>query len=209
MPQFTNVIPNEAALREVVAEPRGSGAWDKSLSFIDPHSAAYIGKSPFCLIATYDSSGNMDISPKGDPAGFVRVLDEKTLAIPDRPGNGRADTFRNILANGRVSVYFMVPGRSESLRVNGAAQLVTDEWLLTDLAVKERPAQLALVVTVEEVFFHCSKCVVRSNLWDSENWVDASSLASLGEVMRDQLKLQVPAEAIEAGLNKDIATRLY
>lgn len=209
MPQFTNVIANEAALREVIAEPRGSGVWDKALAFIDPHSAAYIAKSPFCLIATYDSSGNMDISPKGDPAGFVRVLDEKTLAIPDRPGNGRADTFRNILANGRVSVYFMVPGRSESLRVNGAAQLVTDEWLLTDLAVKERPAQLALVVTVEEVFFHCSKCVVRSNLWDWENWVDASSLASLGEVMRDQLKLQVPAEAIEAGLNKDIATRLY
>ncbi|MBK9344251.1 MAG: pyridoxamine 5'-phosphate oxidase family protein [Dehalococcoidia bacterium] len=151
----------------------------------------------------------MDISPKGDPAGFIRVLDEHTLAIPDRPGNGRADTFRNLLENPRVSVYFLVPGRSETLRVNGFARLVKDRWLLEEMAVKGHPAQLAIAVTVEEAFFHCAKCVVRSNLWDAGAWGDASELASLGAVMRDQLKLQVPAEAIEAGLQKDIETRLY
>ena len=161
------------------------------------------------MIATVDGAGRMDISPKGDPAGFVRVLDEHTIAIPDRPGNGRADTFRNVLANPRVSVYFMVPTRSESLRINGSARLVTDQWLLDELSVKERPAQLALVVTVEEAFFHCSKCVVRSNLWDAEGWTDASDLAPLGTVMRDQLKLDVPAEAIQAGLDKDVEKRLY
>lgn len=209
MPQFSDVISHEADLRAIIPEPRGSGAWDKSLSFIDPHAAAFIGKSPFAMIATTDRDGRMDISPKGDPAGFVRVLDEHTLAIPDRPGNGRADTFRNLLANPRISVYFLVPGRSETLRVNGSALLVQDQWLLDEMAVKGHPAQLAIAVNVEEAFFHCAKCVVRSNLWDAESWEDASELATLGAVMRDQLKLQVPAEAIEAGLNKDIATRLY
>jgi PPOX class probable FMN-dependent enzyme len=209
VPQFSNVISQETDLRAIIPEPRGSGAWDKSLSFIDPHAAAFIGKSPFAMIATADREGRMDISPKGDPPGFVRVLDEHTLAIPDRPGNGRADTFRNLLANPRISVYFLVPGRSETLRVNGSAQLVQDQWLLDEMAVKGCPAQLAIAVTVEEAFFHCAKCVVRSNLWDAESWEDASELATLGAVMRDQLKLQVPVEAIEAGLNKDIATRLY
>jgi PPOX class probable FMN-dependent enzyme len=161
------------------------------------------------MIATTSATGQMDISPKGDPAGFVRVIDEHTFAIPDRPGNGRADTFRNLWESPRISVYFLVPGRSETLRINGSASLVTDQWLLDDLTVKGKPAQLAIVVTVEESFFHCAKCVVRSNLWDAESWDDASELATLGAIMKDQLKLQVPAEAIEAGLNKDIATRLY
>lgn len=209
MVTFSNVISSEEALREVISAPRGTGAWDKSLTFIDPHAAAFIGKSPFAMIATTSADGKMDISPKGDPAGFVRVLDEHTLAIPDRPGNGRADTFRNLIENPRISVYFLVPGRSETLRVNGSARLVTDQWLLDDMSVKGHPAQLAIAVTVEESFFHCAKCVVRSNLWDAEAWDDASELASLGAVMRDQLKLRVPAEAIEAGLERDIATRLY
>jgi PPOX class probable FMN-dependent enzyme len=209
MLQFSQVITSEEELRDVIAEPRGSGAWDKSLTFIEAHSAEFIAKSPFVMIGTIDGAGNLDISPKGDPAGFVRVLDEHTLAIPDRPGNGRADTFRNILQTGRISVYFLVPGRSETLRINGSAKLVRDADLLDSMAVKGRPAQLAIVVTAEEVFFHCSKCVVRSNLWEASAWEDASELASLGAVMKDQLKLQVDAAVIEAGLEKDIATRLY
>lgn len=209
MVTFSNIIASEESLRGVILPPRGTGVWDKSLKFIDPHAAAFIGKSPFAMIATTSSDGKMDISPKGDPPGFVRVLDEHTLAIPDRPGNGRADTFRNLLDNPRISVYFLVPGRSETLRVNGSAQLVTDEWLLNDLAVKGKPAQLAIAVTVEESFFHCAKCVVRSNLWDAEAWEDASELASLGAIMKDQLKLEIPAETLEAGLDRDIATRLY
>lgn len=209
MLSFSDVISTEAALREVISEPRGSGAWDKSLKFVDPHAAAFIGKSPFIMVGTSNAAGQMDISPKGDPAGFVRVLDETTIAIPDRPGNGRADTFRNLIASPRISVYFLVPGRSETLRINGSARLVRDQWLLEGLAMKDRPAQLAIVVDVEESFFHCTKCVVRSNLWDIDAWEDASNLASLGAVMRDQLKLEVPAEAVEAGLQRDIVTRLY
>ena len=120
------------------------------------------------MIASSSKDGKMDISPKGDPPGFVRVVDENTLAIPDRPGNGRADTFRNILENPRISVYFLVPGRGETLRVNGSAQLVRDPELLEGFAVKGKPAQLAIAVNVEEAFFHCAKCVVRSNLWDAQ-----------------------------------------
>lgn len=209
MHQFDDVITSEEALREVIPPPRGSGAWEKSLPFIDPHAAAFIGASPFAMIATCDAEGRMDISPKGDPAGFVHVLDEHTLAIPDRPGNGRADTFRNVLSNPRISVYFLVPGRSETLRVNGSAQLVRDRWVLDALAVKGHPAQLALIVRVEEAFFHCAKCVVRSDLWDPAAWPDTSGLASIGTVFRDQLKLQVPAEVVEANLQRDIETRLY
>jgi len=209
MAAFADIISTEDALRAIIPAPRGSGAWDKSLDFIDPHSAAFISRSPFVMIATSSASGQMDISPKGDPPGFVRVVDERTLAIPDRPGNGRADTFRNLLENPRLSVYFLVPGRSETLRVNGSARLVKDQWLLDEMAVKGRPAQLAIAVDVEEAFFHCAKCVVRSNLWDAASWDDASELASLGQVMRDQLKLQVEAEKIEAGLQRDIETRLY
>jgi PPOX class probable FMN-dependent enzyme len=206
---FEGVITSEAELREFIPEPRGSGAWDKSLTIVDDHSAAFIAKCPFVLVATSDASGKMDVSPKGDPPGFVRVLDEHTIAIPDRPGNGRADTFRNILANPRIGLYFLVPGRQETLRINGGARLVRDQWLLDEMAVKGRPAQVAVVVDVEEVFFHCAKCIVRSQLWDAEHWLDASDLASMGQVMRDQIKLDVPAEAIDRSLQKDVETRLY
>ncbi len=157
MASFTNVISSEELLREIIPTPKGFGVWEKSLTFIDPHAAAFIAKSPFAMIASSSKDGKMDISPKGDPPGFVRVVDENTLAIPDRPGNGRADTFRNILENPRISVYFLVPGRSETLRVNGAAQLVRDADLLEGFAVKGKPAQLAIAVNVEEAFFHCAK----------------------------------------------------
>ena len=206
---FDDVITSEDQLREVVPAPRSSGAWDKTISAVDEHTAAFISKCPFVLVATSDASGRMDVSPKGYPPGFVQVLDEKTIAIPDRPGNGRADTFRNILENPRIGLYFLVPGRQETLRINGGARLVRDQSLLDQMAVKGRPAQLALVVDVEEVFFHCAKCIVRSNLWAADQWLDASDLASMGQVMRDQIRLDVPAEAIDRNLQKDIETRLY
>lgn len=206
---LSQFITTEDELREVIPAPRNQATWDKTIRCIDEHSAAFIAKSPFLLLATADRPGRMDISPKGDPAGFVRVLDEKTLAIPDRPGNGRADSFRNILETGRIATFFLVPGRSETLRVNGGARLARDQWLLDDLSMKGKPAQLAVIVDVEEVFFHCAKCVVRSGLWDAEHWTDASGLASLAAIVRDQVRIEAPVEAIEANLQKDIDTRLY
>lgn len=209
MPEFTSVITSEADLRDIIPEPPPGGVWDKTLPFLEDHCKAFIAASPFVMIASCDTNGRMDVSPKGDPPGFVHVLDATTLAIPDRPGNGRADTFRNLLANPRIGLYFLVPGRSETLRISGSAQLVRDQWLLDQMAIKERPPHLAIVVNVEEAFFHCAKCIVRSNLWDTNDWQDVSHLAPLGKIMRDQLKLEVPAELIQRGLDKDIATRLY
>ena len=209
MPAFSSIITSEEDLRDIIPAPPPGGVWDKTLKFLEDHSKAFIAASPFVMISSCDPRGRMDISPKGDPPGFVRVLDDNTLAIPDRPGNGRADTFRNLLSNPRIGLYFLVPGRSETLRVSGSATLVRDQWLLDQMAVKEKPAQLAIVVNVEEAFFHCAKCIVRSNLWDTNDWDDVSHLASLGNIMRDQLKLEVPAEAIERSLDKDIANRLY
>lgn len=206
---FESVITTEDQLREVIPAPTRREAWDKSRPSLDEYTAAFIAKSPFALIATADRDGRMDVSPKGDPPGFIKVLDESTLAIPDRPGNGRADSFRNILANPRIGLYFLVPGRQETLRVNGGARLVRDQWLLDEMAMKGKPAQLALVVDIEEVFFHCAKCVVRSGLWDAEHWTDASDLASMGRAMRDQLKLDATAEVIEQSLQRDIEKRLY
>lgn len=206
---LTDILTTEDQLREVVPPPRGSGAWDKDITAIDEHTAAFIAKCPFVLVATSDAAGKMDVSPKGDPPGFIRVLDEKTIAIPDRPGNGRADSFRNILENPRIGLYFLVPGRSETLRINGGARLARDPWLLDEMAVKGKPAQLAIVVDVEEVFFHCAKCIVRSNLWNADEWLDASDLASLGQIMRDQLRLEVAAEVVDESLAADVEKRLY
>lgn len=209
VPGFEDVIGSEAQLREVIAAPKAQAVWDKTIAQIDEHCAAFIARSPFVMIASCDPDGRMDISPKGDPPGFVRVLDEKTLAIPDRPGNGRLDTFRNLVANPRVGLYFLVPGKQETLRVSGSAQVVRDRWLLDELACKGKPAQLALVVHVEEAFFHCAKCVVRSHLWDESEWPDLAGLAPMGKVMVDQAKLNVPAELVEHSLQRDVAERLY
>lgn len=209
MSRFQDVIETEEQLREVVPAPRVQAVWDKTIAVIDEHCAAFIARSPFVMIASCDRDGRMDISPKGDPPGFVHVLDEKTLAIPDRPGNGRLDTFRNLVTNPRVGLYFLVPGKQETLRVSGSAQVVRDQWLLDDLACKGKPASLALVVHVEEAFFHCAKCVVRSHLWHQSEWPDLAGLAPMGKVMVDQAKLDLPAELVERSLERDIAERLY
>ncbi len=209
MATFTDLITTEQSLREIIPAPVRQTTWDKSFPYIDEFAAAFIGKSPFVMIATANRQGQMDISPKGDPAGFVQVIDEKTIAIPDRPGNGRADTFRNILDNPRISAYFLVPGRSETLRVNGSATLVKDQWLLDRMAVKGRPAQLAIAVNVEESFFHCTKCVVRSNLWDAADWDDASQLASLAQILQAEVRKTQTVEEVEEHLANDLKTRLY
>lgn len=206
---LTDLIATEEQLRELVPAPRTQAVWDKSIAVIDAHCRDFIAKSPFVLVATTDTTGRMDISPKGDPPGFVRVLDEKTLAIPERPGNGRADSFRNILENPRVGLYFLIPGKGETLRMSGSARLVRDQWLLDEMAMKERPAILALVVDVEEAFFHCPKCIIRSHLWEQDEWPDASGLAPLSRVVIDHARLDVPEEAVAAHLQKDVEKRLY
>ena len=133
----------------------------------------WLAASPFCLVATSDADGRCDVSPKGDPAGqLAHVLDDRTLAIAERPGNRRVDGFHNVLANPHVGLVFLIPGRDDTLRVNGRARLVSDAPFFDDLVVKGHRPVLALVVDVEEVFHHCAKAFMRSRLWDRASWDD-------------------------------------
>ncbi|GAA4046733.1 pyridoxamine 5'-phosphate oxidase family protein [Agromyces indicus] len=130
----------------------------------------FLAAAPLAFVATSDDDGRLDVSPKGDPAGFALVLDDTTIALPERPGNRRVDGFRNILRNPRVGLLFVVPGRGDTLRINGRATIVRDAPFLDDLVVQRHRPELALVVDVEEVFFHCSKAFLRSRTWEPETW---------------------------------------
>lgn len=205
---FRDVITSEAELRQILGEP-SERAVKKELDHLDRHCKAFIGRSPFLLIASAGATGAMDISPKGDPPGFVRVLDDHTLAIPDRKGNRRADTFRNVIANPQVALYFLVPGYRESLRVTGTARVVRDAWLLESMPERGAVPTLALVVSVRDAFYHCAKCVIRSGLWDAQSWGDLSGLPSFGEILTDQTGSKLPVAELEAQLAESYQKNLY
>lgn len=163
------VVTSEEQLRAVLGTPIPRVA-DKALARLHPIHRDWIAASPFCVVSTSSPDGRCDTSPKGDPAGFAHVLDETTLVVPERPGNRRADGYLNVLANPHVGLLFAIPGRPDSLRVNGTARVLSDAPWFDDLSVKGRRPVLALEVTVEEVFFHCGKAFLRSQLWDPTSW---------------------------------------
>lgn len=158
---------------------------EKTRRRLDPIDVAWIAHSPFCLVATSAVDGSCDVSPKGDPAGFVHVLDDTTLAIPERPGNRRVDGLRNILGNPQVGLLFVVPGRGDTLRVNGRARLVRDAPYLDDMVVQGHRPLLATEVRVDQVFFHCAKAFLRSQLWHHELWehADLPSRARIAQAL--------------------------
>ena len=206
--RFDDVIRSEEELREVLGHP-SPRVIDKAIDFVDPHCRAFIARAPFVLVASSDGAGRFDVSPKGDPPGFVRVLDDKTLAIPDRPGNRRADTFCNLLENPGVALLFLIPGVKETLRVSGTGRLVRDSWLRERMAVGGKVPQLALVVTVEEAFLHCAKCILRSRLWQAEDRPDPEGVPSLARAMVDHGRLEVSVEEMQEGIERDVRERLY
>ncbi|MBB3666107.1 hypothetical protein FB384_005068 [Prauserella sediminis] len=163
-------ITDAAALTELLGEPQPR-AWTKERTELTDIDRDWLAMSPFCFLATADSDGRCDVSPKGDPAGrLVHVLDGHTIAIAERPGNRRADGYRNILANPHVGLNFVVPGRGDTLRINGRARLVSDAPFFDDMIVKGHRPVLAVVVHIEQIFFHCSKAFLRSGLWQPESW---------------------------------------
>ncbi|MEE4012994.1 pyridoxamine 5'-phosphate oxidase family protein [Roseibium sp. FZY0029] len=182
-PEF--IISDEETLRNQYSELSPLAA-KKCLSALDKHAQDFIKRSPFLCLGTQNADGKADVSPRGDPAGFVRVLDPQTLAIPDRPGNNRLDSLANIVANPNVGLLFLVPGFDETLRVNGTATLVTDPDLLETMSVRDRAPKLAIVVSVKEVFLHCAKAFRRSHLWDPEHRQDRSEMPSLSRIILDQ-----------------------
>ncbi len=174
---------------------------------LDDICRMFIAKSPFCLIASSNPEGAIDVSPKGDPPGFVQILDDKHLAIPDRPGNRKIDTFHNLFKDPRVGLIFIVPGRRETLRVSGEARIVRDEELRRRMAVDGKVPELAIGIYVERVFMHCAKCLKRSKLWEPDSWAEHKDLPSYAEIMIRHAKLEVtPAQflaaAEEGGLMK-------
>ncbi|WP_246641255.1 pyridoxamine 5'-phosphate oxidase family protein [Nonomuraea harbinensis] len=162
-------IESEAELRELLGEVMPRAA-TKERTRLHERDRQWLATSPFCLIATADADGNCDVSPKGDPAGFAHVIDDTTIAIPERPGNRRADGFRNILSNPHVGLIFLIPGRNETLRVNGRARLVREAPFFDEMIVKGHRPKLALVVEIEQIMFHCAKAFMRSALWRPEKW---------------------------------------
>ena len=206
--KFKEIIKTEQQLQAILGEP-SKAVLDKSISIIDKHCATFIAHSPFLTIASADAAGNIDVSPKGDPAGFVKVLDEKTLAIPDRLGNRRADTFRNLLERPKVGILFMIPGIRETLRVNGTAQIVTDVSVRELLAVKGKLPQLALIVKVEEAFIHCAKCLIRSQLWTMQDAQIKEKIPSLATIVKDHAALDIPIEDLDKYLKADEENGLY
>ena len=175
---FEEVISSRERLREIMGMPNHRVA-SKVVHHIDDICRRFIAASPFAVIATRGKDGRLDQSPKGDPAGFVTVLDEKTLAIPDRMGNNRIDTFEYVLANPEVGLIFLIPGYGYTLRVSGHGKIVRDAGLQKRLAVRGREPKLVLVVTVEEAFMHCAKCMARSNLWKPDAWPTSRACRSL------------------------------
>ena len=206
--RYSDVISSEADLRAILGHP-SAGAAGKAIDHIDSHFAAFIGVSPFVLIGSSDGDGNQDVSPKGDAAGFVVVVDEHTLAIPDRPGNRRGDTLTNILANPKVALYFMVPGSVETLRVQGRATIVRDANLRDRMSARGKSPELAIVVVVAEAFMHCAKCMIRSELWNSQSWPSPATVPSLSSAIIEQKGLSITRQEMAASLAKDIERRLY
>lgn len=207
--EFTSPITTEDELRAILRPPRKIVA-DKAIYHIDEHCRSYIERSPFILIASSDGRGHFDVSPKGDPAGFVRVLDEGTLAIPERPGNHRADTFTNVLKHPHVGLLFLVPGVKTTLRVAGRATIVADEKLLSSMAIDGRSPKLALIIEVEEAMLHCAKCIIRSNLWTSEEGEqNLASVSSLADAMVDMGNLDISAQEMNDIIAADEDKNLY
>jgi PPOX class probable FMN-dependent enzyme len=207
---FENTVTTLDELREVI-EPPSELVASKEVTAFDDYCRDFIARSPFVLIASSDGRGSIDISPKGDPPGFVRVLDDRTLAIPDRPGNHRADTFVNIVRHPYVGLIFLIPGTKNTLRVRGRATIVRDLELRESMAIKGRVPELALVVELTTAYFHCAKCIIRSKLWSAADVATdpASDDVLLAETMVKHGELAISVDEMQQIILNDEDERLY
>lgn len=206
---FRDLVTSERELRELMGEP-SQGAVTKETTYLTDECRRFIARSPFMLLATASKDGRCDVAPKGDPPGFVRVLDEKRLIIPDRPGNKRFDGLRNILETGQIGLIFLVPGRDETLRVNGRAWITRDPELLDTLAVQGRRPWFGVGVEVQECFLHCGKAFRRSRLWEPASWPDLATVPTGAELLMSAKRPgDTTLEAIEERLEESYRTALY
>ncbi|AST91212.1 MULTISPECIES: pyridoxamine 5'-phosphate oxidase family protein [Sutcliffiella] len=207
--QFQKTIETEEELRSILGYP-SELVKNKVITYLDHHCKEFISKSPFVVMSTADKSGSCDVSPRGDQPGFVQVLSEQQLIIPERPGNKRMDSMRNILSNPNVGLIFLIPGLGETLRVNGKAKLVMDDELLDAMAVKGKKPLIGIGVEVEECFIHCAKAFKRSGLWEPSTWTEKKLLPSPSKILFEHAKLpNTSVESIEERLVESYSKRLY
>jgi PPOX class probable FMN-dependent enzyme len=207
--KLTQPLTSVESLRALIGEP-GAPALRKQIDHLDAHCRHFIALSPLLFISSTSGDGLCDVSPKGDAPGFTQVLDDRRLAIPDRPGNRRADTLRNILEHPQVGLLFVIPGMRETLRVNGIATLYTDTALLDTLTAAGKRPQLAIVVEAREVFLHCGRALIRSKLWETATWPQPDALPSAPQIFADHIALpSVTCEVAEESLEASYSTELY
>jgi uncharacterized protein len=175
---------DERQLRDVLGGEPAKLIREKIADRLNPLTRQFVERSPFVVVASGRPDGGLDVSPRGDPAGFVRILDERTLLLPDRPGNKLADTLTNLLADDRIALLFLIPGVNDTFRVNGRARIVDDADLLAESEVEGKVPQLGILVEVEEAYTQCPKAFLRSELWNPERHIDRSELPSQGEILR-------------------------
>jgi uncharacterized protein len=206
--RFEEVITTRERLRQL-NKPPSHRMTKIAIDHIDDICRRFISVCPFVIVASRGSDGRLDLSPKGDPSGFVAVLDEKTLAIPDRLGNNRLDTFENLLTHPEVGLFFVIPGNGSTLRVSGKGRIVRDSALQGRCAVDGKIPNLVLIVSVEEAFMHCPKCMMRSKLWEPEEWPDRTNVPTVAEATVVHAALSESVAAMQAIIDQDAATRLY
>jgi len=210
-------IVGSIAELDAITERASGGAAGKTMTRIDVYARQYIGLSPFCCLATSDGKGHADVTPRGDKPGFVRILNDNTLLIPERPGNNRMDSLRNIIVNPSLGLLFFIPGFEDTLRVNGRGRVTKDPRLLAESTVDNKTPKFGVVVDVDEVFLHCAKAFRRSRLWDVNAQVPRSTMPTLARMIMDQMADKAneakPAEAevkaIDAEIEEDYRTQLY
>src|SRR5262245_52749801 len=203
---FRDLVTSEESLRAIIGGEPSEVARKKELPALDRHAREFIAHSPFLLLGTSGDDGRCDVSPKGDAPGFVRVLDDTHLVIPDRPGNKRLDGMRNILRNPHVGVIFLLPGNDFTLRVNGRAAITRDPELLSSLTAQGKVPILAIGVEVEEVFLHCARSFRRGRLWDPASWPEPGAVASMPCMLYEQTKGALSLEALEARNAQSLVT---
>ncbi|MBI1188052.1 MAG: pyridoxamine 5'-phosphate oxidase family protein [Alphaproteobacteria bacterium] len=205
---MTDTLNDETDLRAIYAAP-SDGAVRKEIATLDPHSKRFIALSPFLCIGTARPDGLADVSPRGGAPGFVHVLSDAELAMPDRPGNNRLDTLTNLTVAPSVGLLFFIPGFEDLLRVNGVARMTTAPALMERFIEHGKPPRSVMIVEVREVYLHCTKAIRRAGLWDPARFTARDAMPSAGQIYRDQIKLDAPAEAIDQMLEHNAKTELY
>lgn len=203
-----SIIRSLEELEKLYGEPNEHSVL-KVDDFLDQHSRAFIEAAPFVVLATSDRAGNLDCSPRGDRAGFVRIADEKTLLLPDRRGNNRTDSLKNIIENPNIALLFFVPNVKETFRVNGTAQISVAPDLLEQFAVEGKTLKTVLIIRVREAFVHCSRALVRSRLWHSKTHLSAENVPTMGKILAAYTRGKINADEYDKELAERVRQTLY